>query len=340
MTKVTKKTAAKPATQVTTKRAVAAISESEMEHLFDHLSTQSPRREGHYSRLFQGDHGVGLRPYFFEPSVLDKYRDDPNCELGPRWLGTKDGAPIDSSYIQQYVWGHKEDGTPCVVVLLAHLDSLSARDQLHWKAHELAAEEASKAKICHRYKKPMWDGKVPDTISGFEALFYYLREIQKLFLPDVLFPNLPEHQPAFLTPLPYNSKKAMTRFAQDLLSLMSMKLTTLARRIASPQNQSQVQEFLNRQQSRNLLRLYFEDRGQLNKDIEDGLDALGELNTWRVQSAHKLVPADGDKDYLLIASDLVGLVQYGLRAMLLAIIQAEGKTPDTICARVLNYKTG
>ncbi len=306
----------------------------------DHCGYSARRTEGHYSMLFRQDHGVGIQPYFFEPSVLDKYRDDPNYHVTSYRISTEDGSSAEGSSIQQYVWGNKPDGTPCVVVLLAHLDTLSQRDQLHWKAHELDAREASQAKICHRYKKPMWDGEFPDTISGYEATFFYLREIQKLFLPDSLFPNVPDQQPDFLMPLPYNSKKAMAQFALHLSSLMNMSLKTLACRITSPQNSPKVSELLKRQQSRDLLRLYFEDHGQFNDDIEMGIDALADLNDWRVQSAHKLVPADGDQDYLLIASDLVGRLQCGLRAMLLAFMHAENKTPDWMCSHVLNYKVG
>ena len=186
----------------------------------------------------------------------------------------------------------------------------------------------------------MWDGECPDTISGFEALFCYLRQIQKLFHPDILFPNLPEQQPDFLTPLPYNSKKAMAQFAQHLYSLMDMSLTTLSGHIAATENRATAKKLVRDKKSRDLLRLYFKDHGRCNDDIEVGINALKDLNEWRVQSAHKLVPTDGDQDYLLIASDLVGRLQYGLRAMLLAFMQAEDKAPDRMCNRVLSYKVG
>ena len=58
------------------------------------------------------------------------------------------------------------------------------------------------------------------------------------------------------------------------------------------------------------------------------LDALRELNRWRVQSAHKIVPSEQDRDYRVIQSQLVDRVQRGLNAMLVAFIKAEKAPVD------------
>jgi hypothetical protein len=223
-------------------------------------------------------------------------------------------------------------------VLLRHLRFLSTRDQLHWQAHELPLEEASEAKIEARYAGPMLHGEFLDAVSSYQAIFLYLREIQKVFDPDKLLPNLPDELPPFLTPLAYNSKKAMASFAQDLLSLLSMSLTVLAQHLSQTSSQAKAVELLKQQQSRNLIRLYFEDRGQFSREIEETLDVLRELNDWRVKSAHKLVPAEQDQDYLAVQAQLMGRLQQGLKAMLLGFLHGEGKTPDRTCQIVLDYK--
>jgi hypothetical protein len=132
----------------------------------------------------------------------------------------------------------------------------------------------------------------------------------------------------------------MASFAQDLLSLLNMNLTVLAQHLSLPASQAQAANLLKRQQSRNLIKLYFEDHGQFSTDIEDFLNASKELNDWRVQSAHKLVPAEQDQDYLLIQSQLAARLQQDLKVTLLGFIQAEGKTPDRTCQIVLKYKVG
>ena len=292
---------------------------------------------GYYTDKFSGHKGLGLVAYFFEPAVLDRFRDDPNYRVTESMVSSKDDSQAESSWIQQYMWGRKGDGQPCIAVLLRHLRFLSTRDQLHWRSFELSSHEAAGAKIEARYRGPMLNGDFPDSISGYQAIFFYLREIQKVFAPDRLLPNVPDSLPPFLAPLPFNSKKAMASFAQDLLSLMGINLTALSARIIQPANRTTASDLLKRQQSRNLIRLYFEDHGLLSQGIEDALDILRELNDWRVRSAHMLVPAEQDQDYLTMQAQLVGRLQGGLREMLLGFIKAESKTPDWTCERILEY---
>ena len=188
-------------------------------------------------------------------------------------VSTKYDATTESSCHPTVCMGPQRDGEPCIAVLLRHLRFLSTRDQLHWQAHELPPHEASKAKIEARYAGPMLHGEFLDTVSCYQAIFLYLKEIQKVFDPDTLLPNLPDESPTFLIPLPYNTKKAMASFAQDLLSLLSMNLTVLAQHLSHATNQAKAADLLKQQQSRNLIKLYFEDHGQFSTDIEDLLNA-------------------------------------------------------------------
>lgn len=287
--------------------------------------------------------GLQIEPHFFKPNVLERYRHEPYYEVTERRVSRKDGAPdnVERSMIQQYVWGDTPDGTPCVVVLLAHLCTLSDKDQDYWRLHELSAMESATAKIESRYAKPMLDGEFPDTVSSYDAIFLYMREIQGLFAPDTLFPNLDLGTlgtPDFLAPLAYNSKKAMATFAQDLNSLMAITPRVLARRIVSTEGQVRARELISRQQTRNLLHLYFAEHDLASPEITSALEAMRELNEWRVDSAHKLVPAEADQDYRLIQEDLTRRLQQGLRAMLVAFIAGMQTPPDSYRSYVLSLK--
>lgn len=121
--------------------------------------------------------------------------------------------------------------------------------------------------------------------------------MQKVFAPDLLLPNFDGQTPELLAPLAYDSHRAMASFGRDLHTLTSMSLKTLAARIEDEDRATEAADLVAKQQSRNLLRLYFEDHGLLDQSIEDGLDALKDLNPWRLESAHKIVPAEQDKDY-------------------------------------------
>ncbi len=79
----------------------------------------------------------------------------------------------------------------------------------------------------------------------------------------------------------------MASFAQDLHTLTRMSLKTLAARIEDEDRAAEAADLVVKQQSRNLLRLYFEDRGLLDQDIEDGLDTL------RLVYSIRHVTADG-----------------------------------------------
>lgn len=293
---------------------------------------------GYYTDKFSRHKGLGMLACFFEPAVLDRFRNDPNYRITESMISSKDDSQAESSCIQQYVWGRKADGQPCIAVLLRHLRFLSARDQLHWRSFELPSHEG--AKIEARYMGPMLHGEFPDTISCYQAIFFYLREIRKVFLPDLFLPNVPDTLPPFLAPLPFNSKKAMASFAQDLCSLISMKLTILSSRLTQATNRTNASDLLKRQQSRKLIWLYFDDHGLFSQGIEDVLEILRELNDWRVESAHRLVPVEQDQDYLTMQDQLVKRLQQGLREMLLGFMKAEGKTPDWMCQRILEYTVG
>jgi hypothetical protein len=115
--------------------------------------------QGYYVDLFRNHEGQGLVALFFEPAVLDRFRNNPNYKVADTMVSTKFDATTEPSCIQQYVWGRKADGEPCIAVLLRHLRFLSTRDQLHWQAHELPLEEASEAKIEARYAGPMLHGE-------------------------------------------------------------------------------------------------------------------------------------------------------------------------------------
>ena len=87
------------------------------------------KRKGHYSRLYEKK-GWQWRLHFFEPSVLDHVKEDPNYNFYGNKFYTKPEASIEPSGIQQFMWGYKADGNPCIAALLPHLMTLSYKDQL------------------------------------------------------------------------------------------------------------------------------------------------------------------------------------------------------------------
>lgn len=288
-----------------------------------------------YSSEYE-QHGYQLKAYFFEPDVLDFYRDNPNYHFEATRFSTKDPLPegVEVSGIQQYVWGKKADGLPCVVALVPHLRMLSAADQQRWALRQIPEEQARGARIDSRYKDPMLHGRFPTRISCLDAVYVYAYEIQKLYAPDKFFPGLPPEKPDFLTPLTPNTERAFCRWCQDLYTILDGSTGTLGSRITSEEKV----DVIARQRKGDLLRLYTKERGVWNAEIEDYLLLLKELNRHRVASAHKIIPGGKmDQDYLDLQRRLAFGLQSSLRALLLACAQAERGDTAIIPKRVLEY---
>ena len=282
------------------------------------------------------EHGYQLKVYFFEPDVLDFYRDNPHYHFEPTRFSTKDALPegMAASGIQQYVWGKKADGQPCVAALLPHLRMLSAADQLRWSLRQVPHELAKGARIDSRYKDPMLHGRFPTRISCLDAIYVYAYEIQKLFAPDAFFPGLPEEKPDFLTPLTANTERAFVRWCQDLYTILEGSTRTLGTRITSDEKIPLIKH----QRKGDLLRLYTKEHGVWNAEIEEYLDFLRELNAHRVASAHKIIPGGKkDQDYLARQRTLACGIQSALRMLMLSCAQTEKGEIAIIPKRVLEY---
>ena len=130
----------------------------------------------------------------------------------------------------------------------------------------------------------------------------------------------------------------MASFAQDLHSLLSMNLKVLAGHLKGDEAKNHAKKLLEHGQSRDLIKLYFESHKLFSEKIENAIDALQQLNKWRIERAHKLVSAEQDNDYGKEQRNLVDGIQKGLRAMLLGFAQAERGSTDVICQRILNYR--
>ena len=115
-----------------------------------------------------------------------------------------------------------------------------------------------------------------------------------------------------------------------------MNLTVLAQHLLLAASQAKAANLLKQQQSRNLIKLYFEDHGQFSSEIEDTLEVLRELNDWRVQIAQ--AGSCGTGSGLWRCNPSLRLDCSRVKAMLLGFIQAEGKAPDRTCQIVLRYK--
>ena len=288
------------------------------------------RKKGYYSRLYQRAR-TELQAHFFEPSVLDHIKEDPNYDFHPNKFYTKDDAAIEPSGMQQFMWGRKGDGSACIAALLPHLITLSYKDQLFWQSKELNPKESLQARIESRYVGSMLYGQWPDTMSRYAAIHIYLIEVQKIFHPERLFPALPEDIPDFLGPLSFNQKRAFTKFMQDLYTILDMKSSVLATRIKS----SHKDEYLKGNQWRNLLSLYFKERDALSEAIQQTMDIFKEINHWRVRSAHTIQRSEKDQDYNQLQQDLAFRLQSGLRTLLMAFALAEKGSTGMITRGVL-----
>lgn len=290
---------------------------------------------GPYSRLYR-QKGGELHVHFFEPNVLDPYRENPDYAFRGNRFSTKENLAkgIEPSGIQQFVWGSKADGDPCVAALRPHLITLSFKDQLHWKSKELSPAESAGAKIDARYARPMLYGLWPDTMSRFAAVYVYLREIQNIFNPEVLLPALPSNSSDFLAPLSYNSTRSFLKFARDVYTILDIKPSVLARRVSS----SAKDDLIKRGEKWNLLALYFKERGLLSAAVEAAIGTIKEVNQWRVKGAHTLAPATRDRNYMELQKDIVFRLQQGLRSLLLAFAVIEKGSTDVIDGRVLDLK--
>jgi hypothetical protein len=288
------------------------------------------KTKGYYSRLYQNEKR-DLQVHFFEPSVLDHFKEDPNYNFDGNKFYTKHDASIEPSGIQQFMWARKGDQSSCIAALLAHLVTLSYKDQLLWQSKELSRKESTQAKIESRYVGPMLYGQWPDTMSRYAAIYMYLIEIQKIFHPERLFPALPEEIPDFLVPLSFNQKRAFTKFMQDLYTILDIKSSVLATRIRSPQKK----EYVDRNQKRKLLSLYFKERRAFSTDIQQTIDIIKEINDWRVPSAHRIQRSEKDQDYNELQHNLAFRLQSGLRRLLVAFALAEKGSTEMITRRVL-----
>jgi hypothetical protein len=291
------------------------------------------RKKGYYSRLYQSKGGE-LQVHFFEPSVLEHVKEDPNYNFCGNRFYTKRDAAIEPSAIQQFMWGRKYDGSPCIAALRPHLMTLSYKDQLLWQSKELNRKDSTEARIEQRYAGPMLRGEWPDTMSRYAAIHIYLTEIQKIFHPERFFPALPEDRPDFLAPLSFNQKRAFTKFMQDLHAILDIKSSVLATRIKS----SQKEKYLKRNERRNLLSLYFEERGALSKEIQQAIETIKKINEWRAPGAHTIQRSDKDQDYNQHQQDVAFRLQSGLRTLLVAFALAEKDSTEMITRRLLELK--
>ncbi len=293
------------------------------------------RKNGYYAKLYR-DGGGELHIHFFHPGVLDPYKEDPSYNFYGSHFHTKETSDqsIEPSGIQQFEWGHMADGSPCIAALRPHLITLSYNDQLHWRSKELPLKQSDGAKIDSRYTRPMLYGVWPDTMSRFAAVYVFLKEIQNIFVPEVLFPALPEHKPDFLAPLSYNSKKAFIKFAQDLYTILDIKPSVLSPRISSHEKERLVKKG----ERWNMLALYFEECELLSETVVAAIGVIKEVNQLRVKSAHKIHQAESDEDYNKLQGSLVFRLQESLKVLLLAFAVAEKDTKEVIPRRVLKLK--
>ncbi|MCA9071911.1 MAG: hypothetical protein KDA84_23445 [Planctomycetaceae bacterium] len=279
--------------------------------------------EGYYTRRLK-ETGNQVEFHFFEPELLAYYREHPDYDACSSHLYG------NGSMIQNIYWGRTERNVPCIAVLLAHLCGLSPKEQDRWRCSEL--DDSEKAKVDSRYRSQIIDGDWPSRIISFEAIFLYAREINSIFSGegDSMFQNCPNTNmlPDFLMPLAHNAERSLVRFAQDLDTFLQPNLKLLESRITNEDHKEKAKIARSMGQTRNLMRLYFEDSGVMTPEISDGLETFKRLSKLRQQSAHTLVAAEGGKDYREVQSKLAVDAQAALKAMLVGAVIAENAPDD------------
>lgn len=289
--------------------------------------------EAYYTRRLR-ETGNQVEFHFFKPEVLAHYREHPDYDVCSSHLYG------NGSMIQNIFWGRTKQNVPCLAVLLAHLSGLSPADQTQWKCFELADSEL--AKVDARYRSQIIDGDWPSRIDSFEAIFLFAREINSLFSGEgeSMFRNCPNSNvsPDFLMPLAHNAERSLVRFAQDLDTFLQPNPKLLVSRIATEDRKGEAEIARSKGQTRNLLRLYFEDRGVMTAAISEGLESFKRLSTLRQQSAHTLVAAEGGKDYREVQSTLAFDVQAALKAMLEGTVLSENAPEDGYRSFVLRLE--
>lgn len=253
--------------------------------------------KGYYKSRFDRT-GKQLEVRFFNPDVLDRYKNSPYYILSEANIATKYDVPknVRRVGLQQYVWGKKKDKTPCIAVLLSHICRLDPQEQMYWKSHELSEKDAKQAKIEARYYKPMVQGKFPDVWTSFDVILPTLEFINKI-TSNGLFRKVLAHKPSFLGHITKNSRKEYMAYIQELDKLLSVNIneTYLMKNIKSTDKNplSEKGEILN------LLGLWLDELGIAKNEITDCLESLKSVRKERNKPAHVLFEDDFAGDYIL-----------------------------------------
>jgi len=244
------------------------------------------KSKGYYkSRLDRIKNSLEWR--FFEPEVLDRYKNDPcySCE----------SSSIIGLGLQQYVWGVKANGSRCIAVILSHISHIDSKEQKYWRALELNKKESEQARVESRYHRPLVQGKPLNVWTSFSVILPTLKFINQITSPDFLFREVPSDTPSFLQPITKNSKKEYLDYILELDKLLSTNIMvdSFFKKIKNAQKNT----MRGKGQILNLLSIWLEELGINKNDIDRCLKALKTVRRQRKEKAHKLFK-DSSGDYI------------------------------------------
>ncbi len=124
-----------------------------------------------------------LEPRFFDPLVLEQYRNDPRywCHLSDvsgHISAHEEGHSRDSDkvFLQAFGFAYDDDGNRAVGVYLRYLSDFSPEHQQIWKARELTGEYS----LHPDYVRSSIYGVFPDHIQILDALLFEQRAINDI----------------------------------------------------------------------------------------------------------------------------------------------------------------
>lgn len=261
---------------------------------------------------------AGIRPKFFSASLIEFLRRNPEYSVLP------DRIYGQSSYIQQYVQARGSNGEPAIMILLAHLSTLSAEDQGRFKNFEIKAgavdPDAAQAILF---------GEWPSSDVFHCSLSAVLTEINSLCGTQKLFDVDSEAalgELRLLLPIPQNSKDAFEDSACEMYKILVDGMrTTFFDSHSIPRIDPETQKEIGQIRR---LRLFLKKLGAGVEDIQGITAPLEAMRRIRSPRSHTPIGPDScDRDY---QSDQNALFLQAIDSLrLLCLVLGRGlKTPD------------
>ena len=272
-------------------------------------------KEGSYSKRCRPN-AANPDPIFFRREVLDHFRQDPRYQVHESCLRATGGAAHDDhvGWLQQYVSATGPSGEPAIMVILAHLNRLTAEEQHYFHNFELASGSVSGDVI-----GPILHGVPSPTVTALYALSEALGEANRIVAPRKVFRKTDSielsNSEEFLA-ISYNSKKAFQRFAHhiDIVIGENLVASFLVEGGVEPRDaQGKLKGTLTR------LRDYLVLQGCAEHEADAIVTPFKRARKIRQTPAHSLSVDDSQEDYRSQQEQLFSEVVGSLRSLVMEL---------------------